>query len=112
MRISAWTLLVAVLILASIAGLGLRQIGSDVTGSQEVEDKGFSMICPQSVWVDSGVPYEFECQIFNESDQQENITISADEGSLIEAVGDGSYVLKASVTPSCGHTCQAVREIA
>ena len=98
MKINAWTLLAVVLILSAIVGLGLRQIGSSSAGSRVVDDKGFQITCPKSVRVDSGVPYEFECQISNESEQQENITISADEGSLIEPERDGTYVLKASGT--------------
>ena len=52
------------------------------------------MTCPQSVRVDAGVPYEFECQIFNESRYQEGTSVEPDDGDSIESTGDRSYVLK------------------
>ena len=95
LKLNRWTILVTVLVLAAVVGIGVRQIASGPIGSQVDVDEGFSMSCPFMVRVDAGVPFEFECHVFNGSRFQDDVeVVSYTATSFVKDSVDDRYVMR------------------
>ena len=95
LKLNRWTILLIVLVLAAVVGIGVRQIASGPIGSQVNVDEGFSMSCPYLVRVDAGVPFEFECHVFNGSRFQDDVeVVSYTATSFVMDSVDNRYVMR------------------